>query len=328
MGRKISRRQASPSWPCFFSAHENAFHGRHAASAEMDLKSREETMLRRSAFGTVALVAALAATLSSARAFDDAQYPDFSGQWIGVRPPVGGQPGFDPTKPWGLGQQAPLTPEYQKVLEASVADQAAGGQGNWRTGADCLPPGMPGMMTAFQAMELIVLPETTYVRIDHAHDSHRRIYTDGRDWPTDVEPSFMGYSIGKWIDENHDGRYTMLEVETRFFRGPRSLDPSGLPVHADNQSIVKERFFFDKTDAALLHDEITLIDHAYVHPWTVLKTYRRDPSLVWQEYYCSGDQELIKIGKETYYRGGDDKLMPTRKDQPPPDLKYFKKTGN
>jgi hypothetical protein len=150
-----------------------------------------ETMLDRNTIriGTVALAATLMASLSGARAFDDAQYPDLSGQWIAVRLPVGGQPAFDPTKPWGLGQEAPLTPEYQKVLEASVADQAGGGQGNWHTGADCLPSGMPGMMTAFQAMEIIVLPETTYVRIDHAHDSHRRIYTDGRDWPDAVEPS-------------------------------------------------------------------------------------------------------------------------------------------
>jgi hypothetical protein len=289
-----------------------------------------ETMLDRSALRTMALAAALAAVSSAALAFDDAQYPDLAGQWVAVRLPVGGQPGFDPTKPWGLGQQAPLTPEYQKVLEASVADQAAGGQGNWPTGADCLPPGMPGMMTAFQNMEIMVLPETTYVRIDHAHDSHRRIFTDGRDWPEKVEPSFMGYSIGKWLDEDGSGRFNVLEVETRFFRGPRALDPSGMPTHTDNQSIVKERIFFDKQDPKLLHDQVTLIDNAYTRPWTVLKSYRRDPSAypVWQEYYCSGDQELIKIGKETYYRGGDGDLMPTRKDQPPPDLKYFKATRN
>jgi hypothetical protein len=180
-------------------------------------------------------------------------------------------------------------------------------------------------------MEMIVLPETTYVRIDHAHDSHRRIYTDGRDWPSDAEVarSFMGYSIGRWIDEKGSGHYTTLLAETRFLRGPRSLDPSGLPVHADNQSIIKERIYLDQTTPGILHDQITLIDHAYTRPWTVLKTYRRDPATypTWLEYPCSGDQELVKIGKETYYRGGGDNLMPTRKDQPPPDLRFFK-TGD
>jgi hypothetical protein len=277
-------------------------------------------------FVAAGVFAALLVASTLAQAFDDAQYPDLSGQWVAVRlPGVKGQPAFDPTKPWGLGQQAPLTPEYQKVLEASIADQASGGQGNWHTGAECLPPGMPAMMTLYRPMEIVVLPETTYILIDHVTDSHRRIYTDGRDWPETVEPSFMGYSIGKWIDEKGDGKFTLLEVETRHFKGPRPLDPAGMPTHTDNQSIVKERLFLDKDNPALLYDEITLEDHAFTRPWTVLKTYRRMPdrSPDWPEDACSSDNELIKIGAETYYRGADGNLMPTRKDQPPPDLRYF-----
>jgi hypothetical protein len=270
--------------------------------------------------------AALLAASTTAQAFDDAKYPDLSGQWVAVRiPGVTGQPAFDPTKPWGRGQQAPLTPEYQKVLEASIADQAMGGQGNWHTGSECLPPGMPAMMTLYRPMEIVVLPETTYILVDHIMDSHRRIYTDGRDWPKNAEPSFMGYSIGKWTDEKGDGRVSVLEVETRHLKGPRPLDPAGMPTHADNESIVNERFFLDKDNPALLYDEITLEDHAFTRPWTVLKTYRRVPGRFpdWPEDACSSDNELIKIGTETYYRGADGNLMPTRKNQPPPDLRYF-----
>jgi len=274
---------------------------------------------------TTALAAVLIASATAVLAFDDAKYPDLSGQWVAVRLGVRGQPAFDPTKPWGLGQQAPLIPEYQAVLEASLADQANGGQGNWESGVSCLPPGMPTMMTLYRAMEIIVLPEITYIRIDHTHDSHRRIYTDGRDWPKDVEPTFMGYSIGKWIDTNAAGRYDLLEVETRHLKGPRALDPAGVPTHVDNRSIVKERISFDKADPKLLHDEITLIDNALTHPWTVLKTYRRIAAQYpdWQEDSCQADNVLIKIGKETYYKGGDGEIMPTRKGQPGPDLRYF-----
>jgi hypothetical protein len=32
---------------------------------------------------------------------------------------------------------------------------------------------------------------------------------------------FEGYSIGKWVDEDGDGRYDVLEVETRALKGPR-----------------------------------------------------------------------------------------------------------
>jgi hypothetical protein len=285
-------------------------------------------MLYRSAIGA-ALLAAMLTASTGAQAFDDAKYPDLSGQWVAVRVRgLGGQPAYDPTKPWGLGQQAPLTPEYQKVLEASLADQALGGQGNWHTGGECLPPGMPAMMTLYRPMEIVVLPEVTYILIDHVIDSHRRIYTDGRDWPKNVEPSFLGYSIGKWIDEKGDGHFDVLEVETRHLKGPRPLDPAGMPTHADNESVIKERIFFDKANPALLHDEITLEDHAFTRPWTVSKTYRRLPGQFqdWAEDNCSTDNELIKIGNETYYRGADGNLMPTRRDQPPPDLRYFKQT--
>jgi hypothetical protein len=99
-----------------------------------------------------------------------------------------------------------------------------------------------------------------------------------------------------------------------------------MPTHADNESVIKERFFFDKDNPALLHDEITLTDHAFTRPWVVLKTYRRVQSQFpdWPEDNCSTENELIKIGQETYYRGADGNLMPTRKGQHPPDLHYFK----
>jgi len=281
-------------------------------------------MRHRISIRAAAMTAVLLITSFAAQAFDDAKYPDLSGQWVAVRLGVRGQPAFDPTKPWGLGQQAPLTPEYQKILEQSVADQAKGTQGNWLSGVSCLPPGMPAMMTIYRPMEIIVLPLTTYIRIDHTHQSHRRIYTDGRDWPKDVLPSFRGYSIGQWIDSDGDGKFDTLEVETRFLKGPRALDPAGMPTHVDDQSIVKERLFVDKADPSRLYNEMTLIDNAYTRPWTVLKTYRRlaDKYPEWPEDRCDSEG-ILKVGKETYFKSADGTIMPTAKNQPPPDLRYF-----
>ena len=87
----------------------------------------------------------------------------------------------------------------------------------------------------------------------------RRIYTDGRDWPKQSEPSFMGYSIGKWIDTDADGRYDLLEVETRGLKGPRVFDATGIPLHADNETIVKERIYLDKANPNLLSKLLPLI---------------------------------------------------------------------
>jgi hypothetical protein len=282
-------------------------------------------MIREGFIGAI-VITALLKSVPPVQAFDGAKYPDVSGQWRSVRPAgVAGQAAFDPTKPWGRGQQAPLTPEYLAVLEASLAEQAHGGQGNWPSGTRCLPAGMPAAMTVYGEMEIVVLPEVTHVLLNHNTEIHRRIYTDGRDWPGNVEPAFQGYSIGKWIDDDGEGRFDLLEVETRNFKGPRALDPAGMPVHADNQSIVKERLFFDKGDPKLLHDEITLIDHAFTRPWTVLKTYRRSPAKYpyWTEQICPAISANMQIRGELYYLSAGRELMPTRRDQPPPDLRYF-----
>ena len=282
-------------------------------------------MLWRSALGALA-AAAVAAMAVPALAFDDAMYPDLSGQWLRINYRTGGQISFDQSKPWGLGQQAPLTPEYQAILEASIADQANGGQGNWPSGARCLPPGMPATMNGYNSLEFVILPDTTYVLVEHNLPIHRRIFTDGRDWPEAAEPTFQGYSIGRWLDPGRKGRFDVLEVETRFFKGPRAVDPTGIPVHVDNQSIVKERIHLEKD---ILHDEVTLIDHALTRPWSVDKTYQRNPAKypVWREENCPGVTRLLKIGNELYFKGADDNLLPTRKDQPPPDLRYFSKAA-
>jgi hypothetical protein len=287
-------------------------------------------MFSRSSIGVVvAVMAALLMTVAGARAFDDAQYPNLKGQWLRARPPAGvtGQGPFDPDKSWGLAQQAPLTPEYQAKFQASLADQAAGGQGAW-PGGRCLAIGMPGMMTLFRPMEIIVTPDVTYIRIDHIRDSRRRIFTDGREWSEDIRPSFDGYSIGKWVDTQGTGRFDTLEVETRYFKGPRAFEPSGLPLHEDNQTVVYERIYLDKTDPDLLHNDMTVVDHALTRPWTVAKKYRREKAEfpIWPEDMCVEGSGLVFIGNDMYFQSGDGLLMPAKKDQPPPDLRYFNQT--
>jgi len=55
----------------------------------------------------------------------------------------------------------------------------------------------------------------------------------------------------------------------------------------------------------------------------VIRTYHRDRNPNWLETICGEDEHQVKIGREQYYLSGDGHLMPTRKDQPPPDLRYF-----
>ena len=159
---------------------------------------------------------------ASSQIIDMGKYPKMSGGW-----------GRSEVYQWApRGEKPPLTPEYQKVLEANLADRAVGGHGNdimYR----CMPPGMPREMLMYSPMEIVITPGTTYMLIDHIHDD-RRIYTDGRGWPTgEIEPTFAGYSLGKWVDEDASGKYGALEVETRYLKGPRTLDGLLMPAKKD-----------------------------------------------------------------------------------------------
>jgi hypothetical protein len=282
----------------------------------------------RSLIGAVTLFVALGATIVVAQAWDDSKYPDLKGQWVraeGAR----GVGRFDPTKPPGRGQEPPLTAEYQAIYEANLADQASGGQGVDPT-YRCLSPGMPRIMHAYSPVEIVVTPETTHILIEHIHDS-RRIHTDGRGWPQDMDdnPMFRGYSIGQWIDEDGDGHYDVLAVETRGLKNPRTYDASGIPFHEDGKTVIKERIWLDKADRNLLHDEITTIDNALTRPWTVVKNYRRvatEKPIWWREDICAENNVHVIIGKEDYFLSADGYLMPIKKGQAPPDLRYFNQT--
>ena len=135
-------------------------------------------------------------------------------------------------------------------------------------------------MTATFPIAFVITPDVTFILFEAFMPRQGR-YTDGRSFP-DEEPSYQGYSIGKWRDTDGDGRYDTLEVETRNFKGPRTYENSGLPLHPDNASVILERISLDKSNPDILHNEITAIDHALTRPWTVIKTYRRDRKELWQ----------------------------------------------
>jgi hypothetical protein len=284
-------------------------------------------MLYRSSIVAMVLAAVLGASRADAQVADGAKYPDLSGQWIRGYP---GGARFDPAKPVGPRQEAPLTPEYQAIYQADLAEQAAGGQGIDPT-YRCLSPGMPRIMHVYSPMEIVVTPKTTHILIEHIHDN-RRIYTDGRDWPAGMyeDPQFAGYSIGQWVDEDGDGRYDALVVETRGLKNPRTYDASGIPFHADGRTVIKEKIYLDKADANTLYDDITVTDNALTRPWSARKTYRRVADkgpIWWREEICAENNAHVVIGSEDYFLSADGLLMPTKKDQAPPDLRFFKQTG-
>jgi len=276
-------------------------------------------MRQRSSVYAAAVAASLLATPAIAQGVDLGKYPDLKGQW--TRGPG------NPNNWQQLGGPPPLTPEYQKVWQDIRADLEEGGPGNWPS-TFCIPAGMPAMMSFYDPAEIIVTPDTTYVLISHNDDSYRRIYTDGRDFPKNPQLTFAGYSIGKWVDDDGDGKYDALEVETRFLKLPRGYDTSGIPFHEDGHTIIRERIYLDKADRNTLYDQITIYDHALTRPYSKLQKATRNPNPrpVWYSDVCSENNNWVRIDGLNYYRGADGKLMPSKKGEPPPDLKYFKQT--
>ncbi len=260
-------------------------------------------MMYRSSICAIAMAAAMLATPCVAQVVDFGKYPDLKGQWVRTG---------NPNNWRELAGPPPLTPEYQKIFDDNTADQKSGGPGNWPS-TFCTPAGMPAMMSFYDPAEIIVMPDITYILISHNDDSYRRIYTEtganGRPIPS---PPSAGYSLGKWVDEDGDGKYDVLEVETRFLKLPRGYDITGIPFHEDGEAVIKERIYLDKADPNTLLDEITVLDHALTRPYVKpAEGHPQSQSAAGLAFWTSApeDNTWVKIGDQPYYLSADGMLM-------------------
>jgi hypothetical protein len=143
---------------------------------------------------------------------------------------------------------------------------------------ECLPPAGPRMMTTPYPMEIVQLPEQKRIFMVFEGGAHvwREIFMDGREFPKDINPTWMGYSIGHWEGDT-------LVVEVRGFNEKTWVDMYGDP-HTD-QLVVTERF--TRPDLYTLHYEATIDDPgAYSEPWVVGMDIIWDPGGELAEYIC------------------------------------------
>ena len=235
------------------------------------------------------------------------KYPDWSGQWERIGSLNWPPEGYEKAGP------APLTPEYKAIYDRNLELRAQGILAG-DPPATCLPPGMPRVMKMSFPMEIVVTPKITYIIADW-ESQVRRIYTDDRDWPKYILPEFNGYSIGRWHDENKDGVYDMLSIETRGIKGPRSIDSTGVVLHENDKTIVHEEI--RRIDATTIEDKITTIDDAFTKPWTIQQRYRYNDKPVWVEYVCAEGNRHVKLGDEWYFLNDAEGILePTREGQP------------
>jgi hypothetical protein len=108
-------------------------------------------------------------------------------------------------------------------------------------------------------------------------------------------------------------------------RGPRLFDSTGILLHADNETVVKEKIYLDKDDPDILRNDITTYDHALTKPWTVSRFYRREHNQIYGEYPCTEDNRWVTIGGKLYLADGEGYLMSIQKGQSTPDLKSLQR---
>lgn len=170
------------------------------------------------------------------------------------------------------GTPPALTPAAQKRLDEYHKLQKEGLDQQTQT-ANCVPPGMPQIMTQPYPIQFMYTPGRVTLAIE-AYSQMRRIYTDGRKHPPDPDPTFQGHSIGHWEGKT-------LVVDTVGFI-PNSLIAPGIG-HSDQMHII-ERFRTTSPDTMVI--KTTIIDpKVLAKPWTVSRVYvRKNWDL--EEYVC------------------------------------------
>jgi hypothetical protein len=190
-----------------------------------------------------------------------AKLPDFTGVW--ERGGGGGAGrGAAPAGP-------SLTPEYEarrKAYQASAPEDSEA--------ANCLPAGMPGIMTQPYPMEFLLTPGKVTIVIE-AYTQVRHIYTDGRKLPDDPDPEFHGTSVGRWEGDT-------LVVETVGF-SPLTQITRGVP-HGSKMKIV-ERVRLADPDTMTIQTTIT-DPEALTAPYITTNTLKRHRDWTIAEYIC------------------------------------------
>jgi hypothetical protein len=207
--------------------------------------------------------AAPAATEATARWAALAKLPDWSGIWeIDWRNERG-----SPPRP-----AMKLTPAYQAQLDAYRKAQEKGE--NLQTeGANCVPPGLPGIMSQPYPIEFLYQPDKV-VLLTEAYMQYRHIWTDGRAQPEDPDLTFLGHSVGRWDGET-------LVVESVGFAPQNRLAP-GIG-HSDALRITER---IRRVDPEWMEIETTLDDPAvFTEPYTSTTSYRRVEGEI-REYVC------------------------------------------
>jgi hypothetical protein len=173
-------------------------------------------------------------------------------------------------------EEPPMTPWAEAKLKSTKAPHTGGYTGESDdTTLKCYPPGVPRIYLFNFPMEIFVVPGRVLIVHEFGHFI-RQIWTDGRLHPKDLNPSWMGDSIGKWEGDT-------LVVDTIGFNDKTWLDQVGHP-HSDALHLIER---IHRTAPDMLQIDFTFDDpKAYTKQWTGTKQFKLRPDWHISEYIC------------------------------------------
>jgi hypothetical protein len=178
------------------------------------------------------------------------------------------KPGDLPMQPWA----AKLTAERRAGLHASESPDA-----------NCLPQGVPKIYNTPDPFKIVQEPELIAILYE-SFGQYRQIHLDGRRFPTDPNPAWLGYSLGKWEGDT-------LVVTSQGFNGKTWLDNAGHPT--TDALKVTERI--KRPDIGHLEVEFTIDDpKAYTKSFTVKERMVLIPDFDIIEFVCNENEQDVK----------------------------------
>ena len=174
-----------------------------------------------------------------------------------------------------------LKPEDIRPWAAAIYKQREDDFRKDTDGIACLPPGpKAGIGLGNFPMKIVQTPPLVVVLYEY-HTIFRQIFTDGRGLPEDANPTWMGYSTGRWDGDT-------LVVTTAGYNDRTSIDLAGHP-HTESLRMTER---FHRRDAGHLDVQVTFDDpKAYTKPWTHSFEFDLIPDGDLIEYVCENERD-------------------------------------
>ena len=175
----------------------------------------------------------------------------------------------------------PLRPWARAVFEERQRSFGAGAPSE-----QCLPKGVPEAMLAPMPFKIVQGRDLTVILFEE-FNRFRQVHTDGRSHPSSPNPSWWGYSVGRWDGDD-------FVVQTEGFNDETWLDKAGHP-HSEKMRTVER---FRRLNVGTLNLEVTIDDaEAYTDLWTAVIRFRLLPDTELLEDACENERDAERIRK-------------------------------